>query len=262
MLFDNVVGPLDSPSLAALLTSSTFTDRVLGRSEERQVPNMASIAITGNNPTLSTELQRRVSLCRIDAKVAKPDLREDFRHADLEAWVIDNRGRLIWALCTLTQHWLAEGQPNPTSKSLQSYVSWSRVVGGIIEAAGWHGFQSNRDQIGAVAGADEEEPIERLIREWWDEGVKSDGKLGLKDQFVAGEKGLAAFCDAMDLSLPVKRRMGDMGAVYEPNALGTYLRSFNGRVFEIDDTGACVELVTGEKRKNGKPWSLVLKRET
>lgn len=87
LFFDNVTGQVDSPVFAALLTSTNYTGRILGKSEEATIPNQTSPVITGNNPRFTRELQRRLSLCRLDAGVAKPEEREPeggWRHPDIE----------------------------------------------------------------------------------------------------------------------------------------------------------------------------------
>ena len=257
MLFDNVKGTVDSPVLAALLTSTTFTDRVLGRSQERSVPNNASVAITGNNPRFTEELVRRLSLCRLDAGVPNPEKRspEEFRHADLEGWAVDNRGRLMWALCTLVQNWIVKGQPKG-SASVQSFVPWSSVIGGVLDAAGWKGFQSNRDQLKVYASSDEDDPIQALIQAWYDDTLLP--KPVLSAPAYAGA--LAAFCDAHALTLDtVKKRLLDGERVFDPTSLGRFLSSEANRVFEVSDPDCGlvnVALVSGEKTKHGKPWRL------
>ena len=257
MLFDNVKGTVDSPVLAALLTSTTFTDRVLGRSQERSVPNNASVSITGNNPRFTEELVRRLSLCRLDAGIPNPEKRapEEFRHADLEGWVAENRGRLMWALCTLVQNWIAKGQTKG-SASVQSFVPWSNVIGGVMEAAGWKGFQRNRDQLKVYASSDEDDPIQALIQAWHDDSLLP--KPVLTDPAYAGA--LAAFCDAHGLTLDkVKKRLLDGGRVFDPTSLGRFLSSEANRVFEVSDPDCGlvnVALVSGRKDKHGKPWRL------
>lgn len=256
MLFDNVRGTVDSPVLAALLTSTTFTDRVLGRSQERSVPNNASVAITGNNPRFTEELVRRLSLCRLDAGVPNPEKRapEEFRHADLEGWVSENRGRLMWALCTLVQNWIAKSQPQG-SASVQSFVPWSNVIGGVLEAAGWSGFQNNRDQLKVYASSDEDDPIQALIQAWYDDTLLP--KPVLSDPAYAGA--LASFCDAHALTLDkVKKRLLDGERVFDPTALGRFLSGEANRVFEVQGKIGLVNvaLVSGEKGKHGKPWCL------
>jgi hypothetical protein len=258
MLFDNVTGAIDSPVLAALLTSVMFTDRVLGKSEERTIPNLASVAITGNNPTLSRELLRRVSLCRLDAGVAEPDKRVDFHHEDLEGWVAENRGQLLWALCTLIANWKAMGRVEPSGPALASYGPWFKTCGGVLRAAGWGGFQSNRGQLEQVASSGDEDPIRDLVNKWFEMAMNSASQYDLECQYVGGDHGLAALADSAELSLPdVKRKNVDGEIRFDAKSLGLFLNSKLDNVYAIDpDTN--VRLHSDEKTKFGKPWSLVV----
>ncbi|MEL6643319.1 MAG: hypothetical protein AAFQ79_05235 [Pseudomonadota bacterium] len=259
LFLDNVTGSVDSPVLAALLTSVTFTGRILGKSEEASIPNNASVVITGNNPRFTRELQRRLSLCRLDAGTDKPELREPedgWHHPDIEDWVAQNRGQLLWALCTMVNHWKSEGCPKPKGKPVGSYRPWFEVCGGILEACGLEGFQSNRDQIEKVAGSDDDDPMRELVTQWYEEALKPNGCLDMSGQLVKGDTGLAAFCDDRGIELPVPRHVVDGARVYKPSALGQYLSSQAERVFNVDD-GVNVRIESGKKGKHGKPWDLV-----
>ena len=84
---------------------------------------------------MAGELARRVVRCRLDAGVQRPFLRAGFRHADLRGWAKANRPALIHAVLTLVRHWVASGRA-PGTVVLGSYEEYSRVVGGILHAAG------------------------------------------------------------------------------------------------------------------------------
>lgn len=147
VLVDNVKHKLDSGTFAALLTSTEWQDRVLGKSEAIQLPNRAVWSVTGNNLSLSEEILRRTVWIRIDAKVDRPWERRSFRHPDLLVWVRRHRHELLWALLVLAQNWVARGCPVWTGAPLASYESWSRVVGGILQCAEIAGFLANRDEL-------------------------------------------------------------------------------------------------------------------
>ncbi|MEM9762557.1 MAG: hypothetical protein AAF968_08630, partial [Pseudomonadota bacterium] len=230
-----------------------------GKSEEASIPNNASVVITGNNPRFTRELQRRLSLCRLDAGTDKPELREPedgWHHDDIEEWVAENRGKLLWALCTMVNHWKSEGCAKPNGKPVGSYRSWFEVCGGVLEACGLEGFQSNRDQIEKVAGSDDDDPMRELVTQWYEEALKPNGCLDMSGQLVKGDNGLAAFCDDREIELPVAKHNVDGVRVYKPSALGQYLGSQAERVFNVDD-GVNVRVESGKKGKHGKPWDLV-----
>jgi hypothetical protein len=122
--------------------------------------------MTANNPVLSRELTRRSVRIRIDPKIDRPWLREDFHHDDLRAWVQAHRPELVWAALTLVRAWLAADSPRPTARPLGSYEDWSRVIGGVLTTAGIPGFLGNLQEFYAVANT-ESEAWRALVAVWW-----------------------------------------------------------------------------------------------
>lgn len=92
---DNLRRRLDSASVSAAITSPRWEDRILGRSEITSLPIRCGWIATGNNRAVSSEIARRTVRCRLDAKVDRPWLREQFKHRDLRGWVRRHRGRLV-----------------------------------------------------------------------------------------------------------------------------------------------------------------------
>jgi hypothetical protein len=156
VLLDNLSQALDSESLAAVLTADVWSDRLLGQTKMVEVPNRALWLATANNPVVSRENARRSVRVRLDAAMERPWLREDFRHADLRAWVRAERGRLLGALITLVRGWMADGSPAGEVR-LGSFEAWARVVGGILGSAGVQGFLADRHEETEVADPDEVE---------------------------------------------------------------------------------------------------------
>jgi hypothetical protein len=131
---------LESSSLASALTAGTFSDRLLGSSVMAALPVRCTWIATGNNPRLSDELMRRTVAIRLDAKRARPHLRRGFKHRDLLAWVRRQRPKLVAALLTLIQAWLAAGKPRGDVR-LGMYESWCDVIAGILHVAGIEGLR-------------------------------------------------------------------------------------------------------------------------
>lgn len=156
VLLDNIKHPVDSESLASVLTSEVWSDRLLGQTRMVHLPNRVLWVATGNNPVLSRELARRSVRIRLDASVEQPWLREGFRHSDLLGWVKAERPRLVAALLTLVRTWIAEGSPRGEVR-LGSFESWSAVVGGILASAGVPGFLGDRHEQVEVSDPDEQE---------------------------------------------------------------------------------------------------------
>jgi hypothetical protein len=125
IVWDNVVGVLDSPSLAAVLTAPVYRDRVLGRSESVTLPNRALLLITGNNLCLAGDLPRRVIACRIDPETPKPFARRFDR--DPLASVLSRRAEMAVAALTLVRGMLAAGGPRAEGR-MASFEPWDDLV--------------------------------------------------------------------------------------------------------------------------------------
>lgn len=143
-IWDNLEGSFRADVLASLLTAREWRGRRLGQTEEVSVPARTVWFANGNNVAIGGDLARRVYLSRIDAEVALPWMREDFRHPDLLRWIRENRGRLIAAALTLGVAWVRAGCPEPERvPPLGGFEGWRHVVGGILEHAGVGEFMGN-----------------------------------------------------------------------------------------------------------------------
>ncbi|MCY4107511.1 MAG: hypothetical protein OXG11_00595, partial [Chloroflexi bacterium] len=166
VLLDNVTHTLESGVLAAALTSRTWSDRLLGKSETVSVPNNCLWFATGNNLQLGSEIVRRAIWIRLDPKVDRPWERTGFKHDPLPPWVVENRGRLLWALLVLVRHWIAVGRPAWQGRQLGSFESWCGIVGGILTSAGLTGFLDNHDELYRLVDQESEE-WRVFAQTWW-----------------------------------------------------------------------------------------------
>ena len=166
VLLDNITHQLESGVLAAALTSRNWSDRLLGKSETVSVPNSCLWIATGNNLQLGSEIARRTAWIRLDPKVDRPWERSGFKHDPLGPWVVENRGRLLWALFILVRRWLALGSPLWQGRPLGSFESWHRIVGGILDSAGIPGFLENRPELYRHVDQESEE-WRAFVEAWW-----------------------------------------------------------------------------------------------
>lgn len=150
ILFDNAdqeAGKIHSPTLAAVLTSTIWTDRILSQSKMTSVENRALWMLTGNNVSLTSELHRRSVQIKLEPSTSKPWERQskDFKHANIKSWVKNNRSDIMHALISLCYSWVQSGS-KPSNKTLGSFESWSSIVGGVIEHIGLNNFLDNQNE--------------------------------------------------------------------------------------------------------------------
>ena len=164
IVLDNVVA-LKSTSLSAVLTTTSWRGRRLGKSEMVEAPNTATWIATGNNVVFSDEMVRRTVHIRLDAGVERPEERTGFHHPDLMAWVRSNRTRLVSACVSIVQAWIDAGMPKGQG-TLGRFERWVEVMSGILSIAGVDGFLSNRESLYVNADAETQEWA-TLCGAWW-----------------------------------------------------------------------------------------------
>lgn len=147
IVVDNVRGRLQSAPLEQALTTSLWQDRVLGKSQQVELPQRATWVATGNNVQPKGDMTRRVYPIRMDAEMERPWTGRDFEISNLEEWTRQHRGKLVASLLTLARAWTAAGEPDPDVELLGSFEEWTRTVGGILQHAGVEGFLDNLETL-------------------------------------------------------------------------------------------------------------------
>ena len=214
--FDNLKRRLESASLESVLTTGRYADRILGNSEIVSVTVNTIWVATGNNLTASTEMARRLARCRLNANVERPWLRdaEQFKHADLKAWVMEHRGELIRAALTLVRAWIVAGRPKWDGPVLGSYDEWSKIMGSILNFIGIDGFLSNLNEFYNDADV-EHQSFSNFVKAWNEKFPF--GRVTAGDLFKL----------AVDAELPLGR--GNERSMQ--TQLGLVLRKMKGRIF-------------------------------
>lgn len=125
VIWDNVVRPIEGAVLNAFLTASEFSDRVLGVSTNKTVPNRAMFIASGNNLVVRGDACRRILRCRIDAGSETPFLRS-FPFDPLVK-VRDSRQVLVRAALTVLRGYQTRGWALGDG-SLASFETWDALV--------------------------------------------------------------------------------------------------------------------------------------
>lgn len=138
VLFDNLDTPLGGASLDAVLTASTWSDRVLGQSRMTgDLPMRTVWSATGNNLSFGSDVARRVLPIRLHSQLETPEDRTGFRHPNLLAWVERERPRLAVAALTALRAYFVSDLPTQPNGQWGSFEAWSAVVRGCVV---WTGF--------------------------------------------------------------------------------------------------------------------------
>lgn len=169
ILLDNITGTFDSVSMAALLTSESYCDRILGQTEVASFPNRALVLYTGNNLTFGGDMSRRVLVCRIDPKTDQPYARKfDLNPAK---YCLEHRGQIVADALTLIRFYLSSGVlPLGAGRvgSFEDWDSWVRQTVLYVDQALKPGFFGDvMEQIIVNQAVDpEQESLGRLLEAW------------------------------------------------------------------------------------------------
>lgn len=148
---------VDQPTLAALLTATVWSDRILGVSTTVRVPNDRVWFVTGNSLSIGGDIASRTVLIRLDAKMPNPDMRpaSSFALGDLEEWLGDpvNRATVLHHLLVLVRGWIVAGAQR-IETPMRTFTPWASATAGFLAWLAEPGFLANRDSLHEV---DEEE---------------------------------------------------------------------------------------------------------
>lgn len=122
---DNVNGLLGGDFLCQLIERPIVEVRILGKSQVVKLESRSTVFATGNNISVIGDMTRRIIMCRLDANIERPELRE-FKD-DPVARVLQNRGLYIHAALTIVRAYIEAGRPNK-APNLASFTEWSDTV--------------------------------------------------------------------------------------------------------------------------------------
>lgn len=154
IIIDNVIHDLQSEALAAAWTALKWEDRPMRTNDWVSLPIRCAWATTANNMIVSNDLSTRLIRIRLAPATARPEDRdaEKFNHPDLPGYCRENRAALVWAIHILIKNWVQRGQPKPTNIQVTRYSDWCRVIGGIMQAAGFNDFLANQRTFQSAGG--------------------------------------------------------------------------------------------------------------
>ena len=249
LIWDNIIGQFDSAAMAAALTASNMTDRVLGKSESISIPNHAIVLMTGNNLTLAGDMPRRVLTCRIDPKTDRPFARE----FDLDplSYVSCHRQVLVSAALTIVRGWLTSQAPRAHGR-MASFDLWDDYV---RQAVAWVGRDvcsgKFSDPMDAVTEAQASDPEQEALLEMM---VAWQALLG--DVYITAAGALKASNDSFsDAAARLKEAFIDLNSgrdVSTAKALGRVLGFRLGRI-----VGGLHLQVKKDTSANVKMWRVI-----
>lgn len=267
---DNLHGTVSDPALAAALTGRIWTDRILSKSKDVEIPIRTIWLIAANNPSLSPELARRTTVIWLVVRAEDPTVGRKFKYMDLHDHVRRCRASYVWAYLTLIQNWISTGRPKFSGTPLASFEDWSRTIGGILERAypdDGKQFLSNRSRIEASMKTEEDQAMKAFVTKWWEWSQDDWVMIGTAEASLAtlGDKPYdptpGSLCDLYDEN----RSTVDLGFNGRPPStwpteLKKVLRRHNERVFDIKTSSSLGRINVQLRKKPGSSFEYSLEK--
>jgi len=221
VLFDNAEGTFGGATLAAALTTTQWTGRILGVSKTITAPLLTVWYVTGNNLVFVGDTFRRVMPIHLDAGVERPEERE-FERPDLLAYVRSQRPRLLVAALTVLRGFFEAGRPRHGLPRIGSFEAWDDLIRSCITWALEVDPCEGREAVREEGDADVE-AMHALFAAW--ESAFPRGNAAT----VAAAIKAAAGDEALRNAIATTDRKED-GERLNGRALGYALRRWRGRV--------------------------------
>ncbi len=163
------------------MTAPLIQERVLQVSNVEHRPNRLTVVLTGNNLTLSGDLNRRILPVTIDAAVEHPWEREFSFHP--VSYVLSNWIQLRIAALELIQAWKTDGAPPAPGST--GFPEWDAVVRSVVCWVSKKldikvGFADPAEALRAAYVADPETDVLGSLLAAWNE-VFGQREVQLKD---------------------------------------------------------------------------------
>lgn len=240
-VFDNLMRDWVSPTLAAILTAPTYSDRLLGASEAVQVSTRCLWVATGNNVRAAQDLSRRVVTIELDPRCENPTTREFSGNPVSE--VRANRGRRVMCALHVLQAFLESGE-RPKLTPLASFDEWSALIRGALVA---HGLPDLAGGVVAQVEGDDDRALLGFVLEVWHEAF-GDEPMTLREVLQAMQAGGDRYRDLRALFEEVAGERGDVNI----RTLGYWFREQAGRV-----VGGMRLVQFGKPTRAGVAWQVV-----
>lgn len=229
VLLDNVDRSFGGASLDAVLTSRTYSDRVLGANRTTgELPADTVWCATGNNISFVGDMVRRVLPVRLMSQHERPEDRTDFAQSDLLGYVTAIRAGLVVRVIRIMQAYLLAGRPTIPGGQWGGFSQWYDIIRGCVV---WLGLDdpmmtrvtalesdSSMDAVALLHAA-----IEEAMKDGYPHGVTATQLVTMADMTVSDGPRYPAIFEAVSFlcgSRPNSRAIGRQVQLYQNRWLG------------------------------------------
>lgn len=143
IFLDNIRASVNSSVLEQMLTAANYDGRTLGYSEVNSLSTLVLwVSTLQSTGSFNRDLTRRC----VPVELIK-NYKGKWLHKNIDAYLSDMRGQMIWACFVVARKWLQDGGPTSEAR-LDGYGGWTEVIGGILEhVLGYEDFVGNLESF-------------------------------------------------------------------------------------------------------------------
>jgi hypothetical protein len=217
---DNIEHPLGSPDLARAITQPEYQDRLLGETKMLRLPTNVTWTATGNNLAFRGDLAVRTLLCRLDAKLERPEERS-FKITDLKAYLAEHRRELLVAALTILRAYVHAGKPDQRLKPWGGFDEWSHTIRAALVALGMADPCATRQHV--IEDDPDREQAAALLATW-------HSVVGTDAVQIANLVSLAAKTPELKAALLGVAAAKNDGGQIDPRRLSWWCRAWRDRI--------------------------------
>lgn len=255
VLLDNLEGKFGNDALDRALTTTRWRDRILGRSEQVELPLVTVWYATGNNVMVGADTTRRVIHIRLDVLDEHPEGRSDFTHPNLLDWIDVHRAILLTAGLTVIAAYLRAGKPRQKLKPYGSFEGWSGLVRSAVVWAGHPDPCLTRDRLADFAASSENVLLE-FVRVWRRLNPCGEGVVLsrlISELYPPIRDHAPRDADSVEMREAIDGLVGcPPGKTPSARQLGNRMKSFRRRVVD----GVYLDFNPNEYERGGAVWRL------
>jgi hypothetical protein len=252
---DNLEGNFGNDTLDRALTTTRWKDRILGKSQQVDLPLTAVWYGTGNNVAVAADTTRRIIHIRLDVLEEKPEDRTGFRHPDLIGWLRKNRGLLLSHALTILVAYCNAGKPDQRLTPFGSFEGWSNLVRQAVVWAGLPDPCLTRTRLAETSDLTSES-LGRLMEAWKAYDTSGRGVVIsdlLARLYPAQREFSPSDAESVQLRVALEQFVGGLpGRVPSARQVGNKLRSYRRRVID----GAYLDTNPQDCARGGAIWRL------
>lgn len=143
IFLDNIRSNVSSSVMEQMLTAANYDGRTLGYSEVNALSTLVLwVSTLQSTGAFNRDLTRRC----IPVELIK-NYRGKWKHKNIEAYLAEKRGEMIWACFVVARKWMQDGAPISNAR-LDGYGGWTETIGGILEyVLDYEDFLGNLDDF-------------------------------------------------------------------------------------------------------------------